>query len=293
MQSYNTFKHLFESKDEAEKYLKENKVFYTEFKCTRPNCNGIMRVIRQRNVLRCGKKTCSKEMSLRAHTFFYGSMLTSNRILEMAYLWLLKMNHEQICDFTGIAKNSITQFNCHFQILVGGALDEEDCLIGGDGIVVEIDETKMGKRKYHRGHHVEEVWIGGGEVKKIIELRMFLKAVENRSTETMKKLIENPVKVGSIIRTDMWKAYGFLKNDPNYVHQEVKHSKHLKYPISGVHTNTIEGSWSGLKRGIKIKNRVREGMDDHLFEFMWRRKNKEKLWQAFIEALAFIHYNIS
>ena len=30
-----------------------------------------------------------------------------------------------------------------------------DHSIGGEGIVVEIDETKMGKRKYNRGHMVE------------------------------------------------------------------------------------------------------------------------------------------
>lgn len=30
-------------------------------------------------------------------------------------------------------------------------------IIGGDGIIVEMDESKFGKRKYHRGHLV-----GGG-----------------------------------------------------------------------------------------------------------------------------------
>jgi hypothetical protein len=31
---------------------------------------------------------------------------------------------------------------------VSSTLDEEDVVIGGHGIVIEIDETKMGKRKY-------------------------------------------------------------------------------------------------------------------------------------------------
>jgi hypothetical protein len=33
--------------------------------------------------------------------------------------------------------------------------------IGGNGMIVEIDESKFGKRKYSRGHRVEGVWILG------------------------------------------------------------------------------------------------------------------------------------
>jgi hypothetical protein len=29
--------------------------------------------------------------------------------------------------------------------------------IGGNDIVVEIDETRIGRNKYHRGHYVEGV----------------------------------------------------------------------------------------------------------------------------------------
>ena len=41
-------------------------------------------------------------------------------------------------------------------------VEEGDMMIGGPGIVVEIDESKFGKKKYHRGHPVEGVWDLGG-----------------------------------------------------------------------------------------------------------------------------------
>lgn len=34
--------------------------------------------------------------------------------------------------------------------------------LGDLGVIVEIDESKFGKCKYHRGHHVEDQWIFGG-----------------------------------------------------------------------------------------------------------------------------------
>lgn len=39
-------------------------------------------------------------------------------------------------------------------------LDNEK--IGGPGRTVEIDESKFGKRKYHRGKRVDGVWVFGG-----------------------------------------------------------------------------------------------------------------------------------
>ena len=33
---------------------------------------------------------------------------------------------------------------------------------GGPGKLVQIDESKVGQRKYHRGHVVEGQWVFGG-----------------------------------------------------------------------------------------------------------------------------------
>ena len=39
---------------------------------------------------------------------------------------------------------------------------EESCKLGGPGKTVQIDKSKIEKRKYHRGHHVEGQWVFGG-----------------------------------------------------------------------------------------------------------------------------------
>ena len=37
--------------------------------------------------------------------------------------------------------------------------------IGGNGVEVEIDDSKFGKCKYYRGHRVEGQWVFGGHEK--------------------------------------------------------------------------------------------------------------------------------
>ena len=39
-------------------------------------------------------------------------------------------------------------------------------------------------------------------------------------------------------------------NDFGMEHQTVNHTEHFVDPVTGVHTNTIEGTWNGMKMHI-------------------------------------------
>ena len=83
----------------------------------------------------------------------------------------------------------------------------------------------------------------------------------------------------------------FLLSTNNYSHFTVNHSQNFKDPLTGVHTNHIEGTWFAVKRAIAVRNRTSEHANLHVFEFIWRRKNVEHLWDALINALSLTHYN--
>ncbi|KAG1606733.1 hypothetical protein G6F45_013916 [Rhizopus arrhizus] len=72
--------------------------------------------------------------------------------------------------------------------------------VGSDGqpIVVEIDESKFGKRKYNKGKRVDGVWVVGG-VERTPERKMFLLTVPNRNQNTLKLIIDTFVKDGSLV----------------------------------------------------------------------------------------------
>lgn len=223
-----------------------------------------------------------------------------HRIMELAHLWLSKASVSTTIAQTGHGSATVCSYFKYFRELVSDALDESDFCIGGPNIVVEIDESKFGKRKHHRGHRVEGVWILGG-VERTRERRVFLVKIENRSLETLEDVISKHVYPGSIIYTDLWRSYSQLATNFDYTHFTVNHSKQyvniIEYDcedyivVEKVHTNSIEGTWSGIKRCIPSRNRVKSGVDEHLFEFIWRRVNEKNLWGAFLEALREVVYN--
>jgi transposase-like protein len=227
---------------------------------------------------------------MRKHTFFYGSSLNCAQILHLGYLWLNKCTQQQSMNETGHSQHTVTAFHKHFRRLVATTLSEEDQVIGGEGVIVEVDETKLGKRKYNRGHRVDGVWVVVG-VERTLVRRVFMVRVENRSAETLIDIIKRYVAPGSIVHTDMWKGYAPLSAKLNMTHHTVNHSQHFKDAETGVHTNTVEGTNNGLKIMIKPRHRT-ASVDDHLSEFVWRRKFCMSLWGAFLLALKDVHYDV-
>ena len=107
---------------------------------------------------------------------------------------------------TSHSEHTVCNFYGHFRKLVSSALSEEGRFIGGQGIVVEIDETKLGKRKCHRGHRVDGVWVLVG-IEKKEDGRIFLVQLEDRSALTLTRIVQEHVHPDSTIVTDMWRGY--------------------------------------------------------------------------------------
>jgi transposase-like protein len=280
----------FPTDDVVYDFLLYHRVFYDTISC--PNCGNDMKRDIVNKVFRCHKRTCPVRgrISMRKHTFFYGSMLSFLDILKIAHLWLAKVSVESCILLTGHSSATISHFFGHLRNLVASNLNEENQVIGGPDVIVEVDETKLGKRKYHRGHRVDGVWVIVG-IERTPEKKIFLVPVQNRNAITLRNILSKHVHQGSIIYTDLWKGYHGIEN-LGFEHYTVNHSQTFRDPITGVCTNTVEGLNSGLKRRIPIRNRTENDIENHLGEYIWRRQNKNDLFNGFIKALRDVHYDI-
>uniref|UniRef100_A0A0N5BZL9 DDE_Tnp_IS1595 domain-containing protein n=1 Tax=Strongyloides papillosus TaxID=174720 RepID=A0A0N5BZL9_STREA len=278
---------LFGTPEEAEKFLFDHQIFPSSRECHR--CGRSMNLNGQS--FRCGRKTCQAKSSVRNGTFFSKMKAPLHIVLFYLYMFISGSSQTQIINYLKISKETAASLCKYTRQLLGDAVEESDVKIGGPGIIVEIDESKFGKRKYHRGHRVDGAWVLEG-VEKTSERRLFVRVIEKRDARTLETIIKQHVLPGSIIHTDSWRGYSNLANlrRMRYTHRVVNHSQSFRNPETGVHTNIIEGTWSGVKLGIPLRCRNREVIDDYLWGFVWKRINQGRRFEALIWALRNIRW---
>ena len=269
-------------------YLVEIGAVYDEINCEA--CGTLMKLNFNRKTFRCTRKTCRKELTMWKGSFFYAHRMPCCDVMNMAYLWLAGATFKTLLHIGKHSSKTVTAFISYFRQLVTSSLDDADTIIGGPGITVEIDESKIAKRKYNRGHMVTGSWVVGG-IEREGGKRIFVKSVANRNAESLKQIILEHVRPGTTIITDYWRGYDWIDQNENYIHQKVNHSRNFKDPETGAHTNTIEGTWAGIKSNIPKRNRTEGEINSHIFYYIWRKQNKNDLWGAFISALREVHYD--
>lgn len=261
------FREMFPTEQATVNYLMNNNLFYTEHNCS--ECGTQTKRYGNPDRFVCNKRGCTKRgsrISVRIGTFFYKSHMSCLEILNLAHLWLCEVHVKSCILLTGHSSTTVCAYYAHFRQLVTSSLSEEDQVIGGEGVIVEIDETKLGKRKYNRGHRVDGVWVLVG-IERNSGGKIFLVPVPNRSAETLRMVIASHVRPGSIVNTDLWRGYRNLE-DLNLTHVTVNHSQSFVDPVTLSCTNTAEGLNSGLKRKIPIRNRVKNEIRLHLGEYV-------------------------
>lgn len=155
--------------------------------------------------------------------------------------------------------------------------------IGGDGIIVEIDEAKFGRRKYNRGRLIQGQWLFGG-IERITK-KMFVLPVVSRKAKILQPLIQKYIAPGSIIYSDCWKAYHQL--NIMYQHETVNHKKHFVDPNTGVHTQNIERVWRDIRGVIPRYGRKEEHFNHYLAEFLFKKTfDFDERLDAFFDVMA-------
>jgi transposase-like protein len=221
---------------------------------------------------------CEAEYSLRLESFFSRSHLRIRDIIFIMYWWAeehsqkslrreLHMGNKTAIDWYSFCRDICINYNETHPVEIGG-FDGN-----GESLIIEMDETVITKRKYHRGRLIKQRWLFGG-----VERHSgicFLKMVANRKADSLLPVIREHCLPGSLLLTDGFSSYMNLDTvyDGIYAHECVIHEENFVNPDNPlVHTQKIENLWSLIKR----RNKIRKGthlsvVKSYLHEFMWRK----------------------
>ena len=145
---------------------------------------------------------------------------------------------------------------------------------------VEMDETyyggrRRGTRRERPGEDSHKTPVFGMAQR---QGRVLAKAVPNARSATLMPHVQKKVLPESVVYTDEFTVYDRLKKD-GYQHSRVHHAEEV-YVAGDVHTNTIEGFWSLLKRGIggvyhSVSAKHLQGyLDEYAFRYNHRKDER-------------------
>lgn len=224
----------------------------------RPNSRANVNKFRQR-------------VSIRHGSFFMNSHLELRQIVGFVRMWVTSTELQVIEQEMDISHATAVIWNAYCYEISTAYCTRQSEQIGGDGKIVEIDESKFGKRKYHRGHHVEGQWVFGGVERGTG--KCFLVPVDKRDRATLIPLIQKYIKPGTTIMSDCWRAYDVL-SELDFAHLKVNRSINFVDPTTGAHTNTVESLWRHVKNRIPTYNRRNHYFADYLSKYMFLKRCK-------------------
>lgn len=149
-----------------------------------------------------------------------------------------------------------------------------------EGPTVEMDETYMGgKRKGIRGRPPagdgKKTCVVGVVERGVGKGRVVALAANDATRETLHGIAREYVLPKSVVFTDELSAYDGLDSH-GYEHRRINHSAGV-YVVGDVHTNTIEGFWSLVKRGISgvYHNVGKQYLQTYLDEYSFRYNRRD------------------
>jgi len=238
--------------------------------CPRCHCMKVYR-------LGTGKRRCSQcRYDFTPHRL--PLYLTRDQWKAIITWFLLEQSSQTIADRTGIDRKRVLRALTWIRRAL--VKDVPEVFSG----TVEVDETYVGGHWKNKRKSIRDLGTkrGRGTEKQPVfgilcrNGQVWAEIVENVEAATLQPLISSKVKAGSIVCSDMWRAYTGIASR-GFVHRLVNHGDRECSDGKGNHINGLEGFWGYLKRKLAAKGGIRRAkLYLYLGEYVWRYKHRNE-----------------
>jgi hypothetical protein len=243
-----------------------------------------------RYIWRCN--SCKRKASIRQNSFWQDQSLSLKVYISLLYLFATNIPASIALAMLSpdISINTIHQWYSFFRDIISRYLIDHPVHFNDE--IVEIDESKWGKkRKYQRGNPgPNHPWIFGMLGRLSQKVALFI--VNRRRAVDLVPRIQAYAHPNCTIHSDDWRAYRRL-GQHFQSHNIVVHDQHFVDPVTGAHTNGIEGFWAHAKNPFKNMHGVyQHRLPSHLDERMFRWNNKDQDIFELLMHIISTYYNV-
>lgn len=245
------FQSHFNTEEKCREYL-ELQRWGSAPACPRCGSTNVHRFATNTRIFKCREKECRQKFSVTVGTIYENSKLPLTKWFLATYILSVHskgISSLQLAGWLGITQKSAWHLNHRIRQMLTDTAPE---LLDG---IVEVDETYVGgslknihasKKAALKGLDNKTMVFGaiqrGGKVK--------TRVIPQTNIENVSNAIEDFVAVDSTMVTDEHHAYN--KVGLKYNHKKVNHrnKEYVRKEDISIHTNSIEGYWSILKRQL-------------------------------------------
>jgi transposase-like protein len=278
--------------EEICKYYLEKIRWNGNVKCVYSDCNND-KVYKCKDRYKCSK--CQKMFSVKVGTMFEDSKIPLQK--WYAAIYLITSHKKGISSLQLHRDLGVTQKTAWFMLhrvrttlglnvgseKLSGTCEADETFIGG----LESNKHKSKQTKGTQGRSVKTKSAVVGVIERGGELRA--KKVGDTRGYNLRPFIVNNVDFNSILNTDEWHGYRGLSRV--FKHKVVKHNEG-QYVNGTTHTNTMEGFWSLLKRGVvgiyhSVSNKhLQNYVDEFVFRYNTRNLTEDVRFDCMLNNIA-------
>lgn len=174
-------------------------------------------------------------------SWYYLLLLVANRTTGLAV--------DNVARQLGVSRLASYRMLCLVRMHIAKIQEQTRELIGGPGILVEIDETWLPRIVYANDPHRTGAIVFGIQS----EGTIYTRVLPDRRADTLIGLIRRMVRPGSIVVTDSHRSYHSLSSH-GYQHITLNH-RIGEWARDGYSTANIESYWTSLKYFLRSHNR--------------------------------------